>query len=63
MPQGLGIYLSLQGTRVGSLVLEDPTCRRAAAPEGCVPGVCAHNRRELVGSEEDPAAENKRANE
>lgn len=46
VPQGLGIYLPLQGTRVGPLVLEDPTCcgaaePGAAPPEGCAPRVCA----------------------
>ena len=30
--QSLGIRLSMQGTRVLSVVQEDPTCRRATKP-------------------------------
>ena len=30
--QWLGIHLPMQGTRVGALVREDPTCHRAMKP-------------------------------
>ena len=48
MAQWLGIHLPMQGTRVWSLVREDPTCRGATKPVrhsywACAPGPACHN--------------------